>query len=227
MKTLRAKNGFTLVELLVVIIIIALLTTIGVVIYGNAQGKANRSKMIADIDAIAKSYETNYDAENRVYRPLTAEDFTTGKVPTPPANGNYSGLLTSNLASFQVCANLEGTTACNSIANSCYCRKSAQGTFVQTSGCDKFTGTSQTCRYGINPPATTVYLKCQDLASLSNPFDCSVAIAAAGCWMPNGTQTNFTVYNSSGTTIGSMPFISKAGSCAAWGNGDVTVNILP
>jgi len=224
MKSLPIKNGFilhrggagfTLVELLVVIMIIVILTTIGVVIYGNAQSKANRSKMIADIDAITKSYETNYDTENRVYLPLTAEDFTTGKVPTPPANGNYNGLLTSNSSSFQVCANLEGTTACNSISSSCYCRKSAQGTFAQTSGiCSNFkmgTTNTQQCKHSCieNPPAV-VNIRCSSFSSNLNcsRSDCYPAMGPFPYTSQSGSSGSVTVYGS---------------SCAC---GPITVNVV-
>lgn len=216
MKALTVKNGFTLVELLVVIIIIAILATIGVVIYGNVQAKANRSKMIADIDAIAKSYETNYDIENRIYRPLTDEDFTTGKVPTPPSNGNYSGLLTANLPSFQLCANLEGTTACSSISNSCYCRKSAQGTFVQISGiCPNFkagTTNTQQCKHScLQSPPSVINISC---SLFSGNLDCS----RTDCQSSMGTFS----YTSQSGSSGSVTFYGSSCAC-----GPITVNVVP
>lgn len=51
------KQGFTLVELLVVISIIAILSVIGVTIFSSAQNSAKKAKLGADFDAIYKNIE--------------------------------------------------------------------------------------------------------------------------------------------------------------------------
>ena len=54
-------KGFTLIELLVVITIIAILSTLGLVLFGNVQSRARDSQRRGDINAIAKAMEANYN----------------------------------------------------------------------------------------------------------------------------------------------------------------------
>lgn len=64
------NRGFTLVELLVVMSIIALLLTVGLSFYGNAQRASRDAKRRGDLDAIRKSVEV-YRAERGTYTPAT------------------------------------------------------------------------------------------------------------------------------------------------------------
>ena len=52
--------GFTLVELLVVISIIAVLSVIGVTVFSGVQKSARDAKRRGDIDAISKALEVHY-----------------------------------------------------------------------------------------------------------------------------------------------------------------------
>lgn len=58
---IRTKQGFTLVELLVVITILAILGMIALSVFSNAQKQARDAKRKSDIDAIAKSLEASRD----------------------------------------------------------------------------------------------------------------------------------------------------------------------
>lgn len=58
MSYVRSQKGFTLIELLVTIAIIAVLSTVGLVLYQNAQKSARISKRIQDLQAIQKAVET-------------------------------------------------------------------------------------------------------------------------------------------------------------------------
>jgi len=55
---IRDSKGFTLIELMVVIVIIAVLATIGAVMYSSTQKAARISKRIQDLDGIKVALET-------------------------------------------------------------------------------------------------------------------------------------------------------------------------
>lgn len=133
---MKAERGFTLVELLVVIMIIVILASIGMVVFRGVSENSRDSRRKADIESISKSYETNYDFEEQRYRELTKEDFTSGKKPVPPEGGSYEGGIRDEGKSFKVCARLEGfkdedinclgmDTEQDSYDKKCYCRKSS------------------------------------------------------------------------------------------------------
>lgn len=74
LKTSNNTSGFSLVELMVVISIIAILSAIGMVIYTNTQKTARDTKRIADINNVAKALEMYYTQNGSVYpgNPSTA-----------------------------------------------------------------------------------------------------------------------------------------------------------
>lgn len=91
----QKQKGFTLIELLVVISIIAILSVVGLVSFQNIQSKAKDAKIKADLNAIKKAYEANYDPTAKGgqggYKPLDPDkDFAGGKIPTPPGGGSYT-----------------------------------------------------------------------------------------------------------------------------------------
>jgi type II secretion system protein G len=59
-------RGFTIVELLVVIVVIAILAAITIVAYNGIQGRANVAKTQSDLKSIQKLLEL-YKADNSVY----------------------------------------------------------------------------------------------------------------------------------------------------------------
>ena len=60
------QKGFTIVELLIVIVVIGLLAAITMVAYGNIQGRASISKVQNDLRSIQKLLEM-YKTDNGVY----------------------------------------------------------------------------------------------------------------------------------------------------------------
>lgn len=86
------KQGFTLIELMVVVSIIAILSVVGVAVYSEISSKARDAKRKSDIKAIATAIEIKYDTVNKKYRcPIDpAKAFSGGVVPTDPMNGEKS-----------------------------------------------------------------------------------------------------------------------------------------
>lgn len=74
--TRAAQRGFTIVELLIVIVVIAILATIVTVAYNGAMQKARDAKRLTDITAVYKALQEYY-AENGSY-PVTATPFGAG-----------------------------------------------------------------------------------------------------------------------------------------------------
>lgn len=62
----RSASGFTIVELLIVIVVIAILATISVVAYNGIQDRARKSHLTSDINAIKKAMEM-YKADQGGY----------------------------------------------------------------------------------------------------------------------------------------------------------------
>lgn len=120
------KKGFTLVELLVAISILAILSVVGMTIYSQIQTRARDAKRIGDIDSISKAFEVHYS--NGVYPQISANWFDSG-ISTDPKNdttyfyslkgkdsdgtvtGGTSGVYpTTPSVSFTICAELENST---------------------------------------------------------------------------------------------------------------------
>jgi len=67
----RARKGFTLLELLVVIAIIGILSSVAVVSFNSARGKARDAKRIADASSVSKAIAIYFDDQG-AYPPLGA-----------------------------------------------------------------------------------------------------------------------------------------------------------
>jgi prepilin-type N-terminal cleavage/methylation domain-containing protein len=132
LKKYKKVSGFTIVELLIVIIVIGILATLVITTYNGVQSKARDTKRKTDINAIQGHVEA-YNAQN-------------GKYPTN-ANMNDATFRTANLKGLEAPAALQdpkwasGNTNCTasgaptlqdstSPANGCY------GYLVTPSGCD-------------------------------------------------------------------------------------------
>jgi prepilin-type N-terminal cleavage/methylation domain-containing protein len=109
-------KGFTLVELIVAVTIVAIVTTVGITNYSTSSKSSQDTTKKAEVDAIAKSYELNFDSSTRLYRAYVASDFSSGSMPT---GDGITGIIPTGTTagSFNLCAVLSDATS--------YCRASA------------------------------------------------------------------------------------------------------
>lgn len=85
--SINKSTGFTLVELMVVVAIIAILSVVGIVLFSGAQKTARDSVRRQDILSIAKALETNKAAGVTTYPSLTTAMFARQAVLTDPTSG--------------------------------------------------------------------------------------------------------------------------------------------
>lgn len=110
-RTKKNSSGFTLVELLIVISIIAVLATIGFAIYSglNTGPKSRNIVRKTDLDSIEKALEVN-KAANVNYALLANTQFANGAIPTDPTTNNV--YCANFAASTQPADPAAWTTAC-------------------------------------------------------------------------------------------------------------------
>ena len=87
------KKGFTLIELMVVVAIIGLLSTLAVVALGSAREKARDSKRLSDVKQVQTALELYY-TDNNLY-PVEASAVILGATNYACLN-SASGLTTAN-----------------------------------------------------------------------------------------------------------------------------------
>lgn len=211
-KSVNNPQGFTLVELLVVITIIAILSVIGMAVFGNIQARARDARRRADIDAISKAYEVVYNPDqliNEAYRVLEPADFQDGKIPLTPEGVNYTGLLPAAANTYKVCATLEGGIAgCSSTSTTCYCKSAAQaGTTGIAVPCSTTITAGSSCKavgVAVNTtayfcPATSIDCSAGTTANRNTVLYSGNYYSIAGGGAPVGTinvyKTNTTLTN--------------------------------
>lgn len=85
-KSARNPQGFTLIELMVVITIIAVLSLIGIVAFTSVQKNARDARRRGDVDAIANALEANKGMNGDTYSTLTDSMFASGHIATESAS---------------------------------------------------------------------------------------------------------------------------------------------
>ena len=87
----KTTSGFTIVELLIVIVVIAILAAISIVAYNGIQARARDNIRYQDVKAITKALEL-YKVDNGNYPigGVTTPNYITGSAACPPHNNGYS-----------------------------------------------------------------------------------------------------------------------------------------
>lgn len=88
----KAKSGFTIVELLIVIVVIGILAAITIVAYNGVQARANNTKTVSAVNAIEKALQLwHVDTGGQPY----SGGGSTAIMPTPPSGNSCPGSTTA------------------------------------------------------------------------------------------------------------------------------------
>lgn len=85
----KSSKGFTLMELLVVISIIAIMAAIGFTVFNNAQRNARDARRRSEVDSIAKALEIKKVPNATTYSVLAPTDFVNGVIPVDTTTAKY------------------------------------------------------------------------------------------------------------------------------------------
>ena len=107
----KGRSGFTLVELMIVITVIAILATIAVASFTRVQKQARDTKRKGDMQTLATSLQA-YFTENNSYPASLSELAPTyiPSIPTPPGGGSYTAYsysIGSGGNAYGLCVDLE------------------------------------------------------------------------------------------------------------------------
>ncbi len=119
------RNGFSLIELIVVITIMMVVTAVGIVSYQGANRSARDGRRKSEIEKIRTALEM-YKQENRVYPPTvnnTAPALVSGGYlaawPTDPQTGKSIQYRWMTNYTYQVWTCLEGSTSGSTYGSCC------------------------------------------------------------------------------------------------------------
>ncbi len=154
----RIERGFTIVELLIVIVVIGILAAMVIVAYSGVTGRANDEAVKSNLEGYAKQLAL-YEAANGAY-PATVNDFLNSSGGVKASKGSYNTSINFN---FLVCMGSGATTfaiiAESSTTNRFYVSNSSQTpTATSQALYDPVNGTSAVCGALGAPPGDRLYM---------------------------------------------------------------------
>lgn len=97
----KHSSGFTIVELLIVIVIIAILAAITVVAYNGVQDRAKTSKRDSDVSLYIKAILAARINDNKVLKDITGSTWSAGSCSV--SSGNTGNVEPRDLAKTHIC----------------------------------------------------------------------------------------------------------------------------
>lgn len=122
------QKGFTLVEIMVAITIIAVLAAVGIVVFGGVQKQARDSKRSQDLDALATAFEGKKQPGSILYSALTTSEFTGGTFTKDPKDPDQKYCLwgktdvppVAPLTQAEIAASWTTYTGCGAVTGATY-----------------------------------------------------------------------------------------------------------
>ena len=106
----KSSSGFTIVELLIVVVVIAILAAISLVAYNGIQQRARDAQMLSDLTNAAKKFEL-YAAEKGSYPYNNAQMITAAvQMSFSPVGGNVLSCTESDGSGYAIYARYPSTT---------------------------------------------------------------------------------------------------------------------
>ena len=90
--TFARQKGFTIVELLIVIVVIAVLATISVVAYNGVQDRARQAKISSDIGTIIKAVSAARHSASKNMKDITGTTYTASACVAKPDGTDLAAL---------------------------------------------------------------------------------------------------------------------------------------